>query len=234
MANVDRKSFPLLLIAFAAIGSAVLYNRVPSMVRLSLDGLLPWSTATSGPVPRWLALSLLPVLALLLWAAFRLAPTVAGQRLGRRVFDQAPPEISDPAQFERFGKTYDTIVFAVVLLITGIQAAVVAAVLGGSMFGARIVSATFGLSLVLLGNVVPRLRPNWVAGLRTRRLLADPQLWRRVHRIFGRAIVGAGTLTIVTALLAPKYGIVVGILGMVVACVVGFVASVRPGDGDFA
>jgi uncharacterized membrane protein len=85
-----------------------------------------------------------------------------------------------------------------------------------------------GASLVLMGNVMPRLRPNWVAGLRTRRNLEDPQLWRAAHRAFGAAFVASGILTIAVGLVAPRYGLMTGILAMVASLVVGLVASGRP------
>jgi uncharacterized membrane protein len=78
-----------------------------------------------------------------------------------------------------------------------------------------------------MGNVMPRLRPNWVAGVRTKRTLEDPQLWRTTHRAFGTAFVVAGFLTMVVALAAPRYGLVTGLASLMLACIVGAVASTR-------
>jgi len=41
--------------------------------------------------------------------------------------------------------------------------------------------------------------------------------------------VVSGVLTIVVALVAPRYGLLTGIAAVVVSCVVGVVASSRPG-----
>jgi hypothetical protein len=187
-------------------------------------------TEPADQAPRWLALSLIPALALVVWAAFRLAPTATGQRIGRRMFKRAPEEVTSPAEFERYGKTYDAIVLGVVMLILGLHAAVLAMAWGAPHVAVRIVPAVLGGCLVLMGNVMPRLRPNWVAGIRTQRVLENPQLWRSTHRAFGTAFVVAGVATIVAAVVAPQYGLLVGIVSIMATCVVGFAASTRRGS----
>lgn len=229
MPSVDRRWLPLVLIAAAAVASLLTYGRLPAVVDVRLEGLLPFDvTETASPVPRWLALSLMPAMALLLWAAFRAAPTAAGQRVARRLFRRAPDVVTSPEQFERFGKSYDAIVLAVVMLLLGLHAAIIVAALGYPGIATRIVPAVLGACLILMGNVMPRLRPNWVAGVRTKRTLEDPQLWRTTHRAFGTAFVVSGLLTIIVAVGAPRYALVTGIATLLLSCVVGLVASTRP------
>jgi hypothetical protein len=84
------------------IASLVVYGRLPAMVDLRLEGMLPFATTEAAePVPRWMALTFVPVLALVLWAAFRTAPTPAGARLGRLLWRRVPDEVTSPEQFER-------------------------------------------------------------------------------------------------------------------------------------
>ena len=229
MASVDRKWVPLVLIGLAVVASLLAYRWMPPIVELRLNRLLPFDTGdASDPVPRWLALSLVPALALVVWAGFRAAPTVRGQRVGRLFARHAPDEVTSPAQFARFGKTYDTIVLAVVMLILGVHGAIIASTTGFPDLAVRIVPAVLGASLNLMGNVMPRLRPNWIAGVRTKRTLEDPQLWRTTHRAFGTAFVISGILTIIVAAIAPRYGLVTGIATLLASCIVGMVASNRP------
>ncbi|HJR36406.1 MAG TPA: alpha/beta hydrolase, partial [Gemmatimonadales bacterium] len=162
------------------------------------------------------------------WAGFRLAPTAAGQRVGRWMFRHAPEAVTSPAQFERFGPTYDGIVLALVALLCGLHAAVLTAAFGASAIALRIVPGVLGVSLLLMGNVMPRLRPNWVAGLRSRRMLENPELWRSVHRVFGAAFVLAGGATILAAAIAPRYAILVCIVSVLGSLLAGFLASLRP------
>jgi hypothetical protein len=228
MASVGRKWAPPVLIAAAVVASLVVYGRLPELVDLRLEGLLPFAVAhQSQPLRREFALFLLPALTALVWAAFRAAPGATGQRIARRMFPQAPEEVTSPVQFERFGSTYDTIVLGVVVLLLGFHCALLAAALQHVGLAIRIVPIVLGGSLILMGNVMPRLRPNWVAGLRTNRTLADPQLWRTAHRAFGKAFVVAGLMTVGVGVAAPRYGLLTGVAALIAACVVGFVASTR-------
>lgn len=228
MASAVRKWVPLMLIAAATAASVAVYDRVPPSVALQLEGMLPFEVSTPArPLSREFALFLIPALTLIVWAAFRSAPTAVGQRFGRRLFRNAPEAVTSAEQFDRFGKTYDSIVLGVVLLLIGFHAAVLADLLTHSTMAARIIAIVLGASLVLMGNVMPRLRPNWVAGLRTKRMLEDPQLWRAAHRAFGTAFVVSGILTMTVGLVAPRYGLVAGVATMVASLVVGWVASIR-------
>lgn len=228
MPSVDRKWLPLVLIGLAVVASLLTYRWLPPMLDLRLEGMLPFETSeTASPVPRWLALSSIPALALVLWAAFRAAPTAAGQRVARRLFRRVPEVVTSPEQFERFGKTYDAIVLGVVMLILGVHAAIITAALGHPAIAVRTAPAVLGATLILMGNVMPRLRPNWVAGVRTQRTFENPQLWRTTHRAFGAAFVVSGFLTIIVGAFAPRYGLLTAIASLLMSLVVGFVASMR-------
>lgn len=228
MASVDRKWLPPVLIAAATAASVAVYTSLPMLVDLRLEGVLPFNVSEPArPIPRELALFLIPAVTLLVWAAFRAAPTAAGQRMGRRLFPHAPEAVTSSDQFERFGKTYDMIVLGIVFLFIGLHAAILSALLQQPGIAARLIPMVLGGSLILMGNVMPRLRPNWVAGLRTKRLFEDPQLWRTAHRAFGTAFVASGVLTIIVAVVAPRYGLVTGIGAVLASCVVGFVTSTR-------
>ena len=233
MANVDRRWLPLALIAAGAVASLVAYGKLPAMVGFGFEGMLPIDTTeTTELAPRWFALSLMPVLALVIWAAFRAAPTAAGARVGRFLLRGAPADVTSPAQFERFGKSYDTIVLAVVMLILAFHVAIIAGALGYVAIAVRAVPVMLGVCMVIMGNVMPRLRPNWVAGVRMMRTFEDPQLWRSTHRAFGTAFVVSGVLTMLVGLVAPRYGLVTGLATLMVSCIVGLIASMRPRPGD--
>jgi len=219
---------PLILIAVAGAISAAVWSDVPSAVVLPVDGIIPFASGTPAePAPRWVLLYSMPALAFALWAAFRAFPTSAGQRLARRMYRGAPEHVTSPDQFARFGKTYDTIVLGVVMLVLGLHAGALAVALGANEIAVHIAPVVLGASLVLMGNVFPRLKPNWVAGIRTKATLADPDLWRSTHRTFGAAFVGAGMVTIAVGLVAPRFGLIAGVGSLLAALLVGFVAS-RP------
>ena len=53
----------------------------------------------------------------------------------------------------------------------------------------------------------------------------DLRLWRTTHRAFGAALVGAGIVTLVIALAAPRYSLLMGLALLVSSCVVAFVRT---------
>lgn len=68
----------------------------------------------------------------------------------------------------------------------------------------RLVVVLFGLLLVGIGNVLPRIRPNPIIGLHTRRLLTNRTAWARVHRLAGYFLVVLGVAAIGAGLALSK------------------------------
>ena len=114
---------------------------------------------------------------------------------------------SDPfrANYARFRQTYDLILNAAVVFIMVLHLTLLAALLGGSRWIGHLPSVTMGLLFVIVGNVLPRLRPNLVVGIRTPWTLASERVWTRIHRIGGCAGVGLGLMVLVLEFLAPRY-----------------------------
>ena len=55
--------------------------------------------------------------------------------------------------------------------------------------------------LLLGGNFMGRVRPNWFVGIRTPWALSDDEVWRRTHRLAGRLMVAAGGLLLAFSLI---------------------------------
>jgi uncharacterized membrane protein len=56
----------------------------------------------------------------------------------------------------------------------------------------------------VLGNYLPKLRPNRFAGIRTRWTLNSPEVWARTHRIYGRILLFGSLALIPLCLLLPS------------------------------
>ena len=74
---------------------------------------------------------------------------------------------------------------------------------------------------VVLGNVLPRARPNWLFGIRTPWTLTNDRVWERTHRLGGMLFVIAGIILLVSGFAAPSI-----MLPMIVGTVV--LASIIP------
>ena len=77
-----------------------------------------------------------------------------------------------------------------------------AGVLPRTVNGGRLVLLLLGMTVVLIGDLLPRLRRNHVIGIRTARAMADPHVWARTHRAAGYAMVGLGLILSVVAVTA--------------------------------
>jgi len=228
MANAARKWLPLGLIAVAIAATVFAVRDLPPTVAIDLRGVLPFSLEPNADAaPRWVAVVGIPLLATLVWILFQVGRSRPGLRLTRRLFPETPESLGTPATIGRFRATYDTITLWVVVLVLGMHAGVIAAALGHETLAPRIISVIMGLSLIAAGNVMPRLRPNFMAGVRTRSTLTDPSLWRATHRILGVTFVIAGAITIVVGLFAPAFGLATALVTLVLACVVASIGGQR-------
>jgi uncharacterized membrane protein len=92
-----------------------------------------------------------------------------------------------------------------------------------------IVFVAVGALFIVIGNYLPKVRPNYMVGIRTPWTLTSDLSWDRSHRIGGRLFVLEGILFIVLGLVRPASGtlIVVLIGGIVFMLVILFAYSYR-------
>lgn len=102
-----------------------------------------------------------------------------------------------------FRPTYELFLNGIAAFLLGVHALALGAALGLPVDMTRPVSVGLGLLFVLLGNEMGRVEPNHFVGIRTPWTLADPEVWRRTHRVGGRALTGAGLATAALGLLLP-------------------------------
>ena len=96
------------------------------------------------------------------------------------------------ANLERSGKAYGAIWITVVTLLGGVHVLTVAAALGADLEISRLVLIGTGLLFVVIGNYLPKVRPNYLMGIRTPWTLASDLSWTRTHRLGGRLFVIEG------------------------------------------
>ena len=231
MGNVVRRWLPLALIAITIALTAYVIRDLPSRVSIDLRGLLPFSLEPAADTaPRWVAIVAIPTLATVVWILFAALRSRVALSATRRLFGDVAETLGEPSSVERFHPTYDTVVLWVVVLVLGIHAAVIAAALGYLTLAPRLVSVVMGVAFIAIGNVFPRLRPNLIAGIRTRRTLADPVLWRATHRIMGVTFVTAGLITVLVGVVAPSFGLVTAVTTLIVTCVIAAVSGSRAAE----
>jgi len=97
----------------------------------------------------------------------------------------------------------------------------------------RFVSIGIGALLVVLGNLMPKMRRNALFGLRTKWSMANDRVWQKSQRFGGIATVIAGFCLILLSLLIPGiWNILVLTAVIVVWLIVCLVASYRYYQAD--
>ncbi|MGH2441788.1 MAG: SdpI family protein [Chloroflexota bacterium] len=68
----------------------------------------------------------------------------------------------------------------------------------------RLLPAVYGVLMVALGNVLPKLPRNSLVGIRTPWTMLDPEVWERTHRLGGYLVTGSGVVSLASLVLAGK------------------------------
>lgn len=125
--------------------------------------------------------------------------------------------------YTSFQGSYKLIMSVLVLFFALIHGIVIGAGLGWPISIPRTMMLGMGVMFGLIGNELGRVQPNYFVGIRTPWTLANPEVWRRTHRMGGRMLAGAGVLLIVLGLFAPeRMGFGLGI-GAILAASLGSV-----------
>lgn len=167
-----------LVAAVAAAVSVWAYPRLPPRVALHWD----WSGQPDGYGSKLLAAVLLPVMI-----------------LGMRALLSVLPRIDPKGEnYQKFASTYWLIFNGVIVFMGVIHLAVLGYGLGAPVRMDRVAAAGVGVLLVMIGNYLARVEPNWFVGIRTPWTLSSERVWRRTHRVGGWILVLGGALIVLT------------------------------------
>jgi uncharacterized membrane protein len=178
-----KRWYPVLLALVGVAASLAVYERLPESMAVHWD----LAGNPNGWMPRAFGAFFAPVFLLVLWLLMRVLPRI----------DPHEPN------YARFGAAYDTIVAAALLLVLATHGIVLGEALGYHVPVARVVPALVGALFVVIGNVMPRMRPNWWFGVRTPWTLSNDRVWARTHRLAGFSMAAAGLVMIGAALALP-------------------------------
>ncbi len=94
--------------------------------------------------------------------------------------------------WELHAATYWQITNLVLCFLLSIHLLVLGSALGWPLPINRVIPVVVGLLLIVMGNFMPRIRPNWFLGIRTPWTLSSDSVWRQTHRIGGVCLMVAG------------------------------------------
>jgi uncharacterized membrane protein len=178
-----KRWYPIGLVVAACAASLMVYNRLPEQITVHWD----LAGNPNGWMSRPIGAFITPIILLVAWAAMRAAPAIDPRR----------------DNYERFGAAYDTVIAALLFPVFAIHLALLAVALGYPVPIARLAPAFMGTMFLVVGNVMPRARSNFMFGIRTPWTLSNDRVWARTHRLAGYTMTAAGLMLIVAAAVAP-------------------------------
>lgn len=163
----------------AAAFSVWAYPRLPDVVTTHWN----FKGQPDGYSSRLLAAGLLPLFLAVLPLIFRVLPKI------------------DPKgeNYAKFSEAYWLIANTVVLFLAGVHVAVLLNAMGTPIDINLVVGLGVGLLLMVMGNYLGKVQPNWFMGVRTPWTLASDTVWRKTNRTAGWLFVLAGLIIAVVS-----------------------------------
>lgn len=196
-----KQWYPVVLALIGFGMSAAVFRQLPDTMEVHWD----IHGNPNGWMPRAVGAAFLPALILVLGLVLRFIPRI------------------DPRaeNYQRFGTAYEVIIAAVLVMLLAAHGIMLAVALGHHVSVTRIIPALVGVLFVVIGNMMPLVRPNWWVGIRTPWTLSNDRVWARTHRLAGYCMTAGGLIMILAALaLPPSLGIAV-LIAIAVASTVG-------------
>ena len=113
----------------------------------------------------------------------------------------------DNKHTEQSTKMFSILIFtmpAISLYTSGIFASII---LGFELDIYKISSILFGVMFVIMGNYMPKCKPNFTMGIKTNLTLSNSENWKATHRFAGKVWVICGLASLVTAFIPGLWSI---------------------------
>jgi uncharacterized membrane protein len=192
-----RKWIPLLIVVAAFIASAVVYPRLPESMATHFD----MSGQPNGWSGRLFGAWVVPLFLVFMLGLVRVLPAI------------------DPrgSNYAKFGGAFEGIIVSIMLFMLVIHIVMLRAALGYPVAMQRVVPLGIGVLFVVMGNLLPRARPNWFVGIRTPWTLSSDRVWEKTHRLGGLLFVAGGILIVLAALVMEQWAHIV-LITVVLLC----------------
>jgi len=195
-----NRNFGFIIAVLAAAFSLWAWPRLPDVVAThwNLKG------QPDGYSSRLVAASLMPLFLLVLPLIFRVLPKI------------------DPKgeNYARFSQAYWLIANTLALFLGMVHVVVLVHAMGTPVDINLAIGLGVGLLLMVIGNYLGKVQPNWFLGVRTPWTLASEQVWRKTNRTAGWLFVLAGMVIAVCAFIpsiptTAVMGVAVGLAALI-------------------
>ncbi|QRK11877.1 SdpI family protein [Archangium violaceum] len=201
----------LACLGLSALGlglSTLLYPRLPEQVPVHFD----WRGVPDGWIPRARGAFLLPLLALVNWVLLRHGGALLPARL-RAALARSP---------------MDMVALRNAALLTALHLIMLYVALGRAEAVGTPLALVCGVSWLLSGQLIPRLRRNPFAGFRNPWALRSDEVWQRTQRFGGYSLTLGGLATLGLAPLSTPAAIAALVVSGLAPAVYSFLLSTSP------
>lgn len=196
--------FLLVLACLSLAGTAAVYPMLPEQIPTHFD--FSGNVDTYGPKATIFVMAALPLIMLLMvWVMPKIDP--------RR------------KNYDKHKKAYTIISLLIVIFPIPLSWATIFQAMGYDMNINMFVSTVVGILLIVMGNFMPQIRPNYFMGIRTPWTLDNPQVWRKTHTLGGIVFCIMGVSLIVAPFLPEVIGMPMNFVVMLGGVLLTFVYS---------
>ncbi|HVM88837.1 MAG TPA: SdpI family protein [Puia sp.] len=179
----EMSLFLVALLPVAYLG--YIYPHLPEIVptHFGADGK---ANAFSPKASLWFWVFLLSVLSIFLYLLMKSLPAI------------------DPKKNAKYSAAaFNKIGVALVLFLCAMNLFLIHASLNTTLSFSKALPVLIGCFFTFMGNLMPTLKPNYFAGIRTPWTLENDETWRKTHRLAGRFWFAGGILIIIEGLILP-------------------------------
>lgn len=186
------------LIVFWA-GCASLYQILPDQVpsHWNVHGEI------DGYSPKAVSAFVLPLIPLVIYLLLTFLPNIDPRR----------------ENYHKFASSYKVITLAITGFMVVVNAATLLPALGYNIHVDVIMQSLLPLLMIILGNYMGKIRPNYFVGIRTPWTLDDDENWHRTHRFAGKAMVLGGLFAFTGLLFSATTSFVIVMSGIFIPLV---------------
>ncbi len=125
----------------------------------------------------------------------------------------------------KFRDSYDLMVAATMGFMSLLHVALLGSALGWPINVATVALVGVGVLFMILGNLLPRARSNFIFGIRTPWTLSSETVWTRSNRVAGYSMVVAGFLTAASAFIASPWRFLIIFVSLALSAILPIVYS---------
>ena len=207
-----------------------------------------WVLAFISPVMFFAAYSYLPESVPIHWNAQGQVDNYGSKAMAAFIFFmplllalilQLLPKIDPKKQnYVKFQKYYDIFAIFFIAFFVVVNGVMLTETLKpGTLSIGLVISIGVSLMLIVLGNMMGKIKHNYFMGIKTPWTLADPDVWNKTHRVGGIMWVVIGILALITSFISTVIFSVILLVGALGSTVVLYILSYvwfkkRHPDGD--